>query len=73
MAVSFIGGGNRNTHRKTPICRRSLLGQTLSHNVVSSISRHARYDSYTIILCCPCYNYAEICPKVRRHNARPEV
>ena len=30
------------------------------------------YDCYiyTMILCCPCY--AEICPKVRRYNARPE-
>jgi hypothetical protein len=24
VAVSFIGGGNRNTRRKPPICRQSL-------------------------------------------------
>jgi hypothetical protein len=24
VAVSFIGGGNRNTRRKPPICRKSL-------------------------------------------------
>jgi len=24
VAVSFIVGGNRNTQRKTPICRKSL-------------------------------------------------
>jgi hypothetical protein len=33
--VSFIGGGNRRTRRKS-------LTKTLSHNVVSSTSRHER-------------------------------
>ena len=37
MAVSFIGVGNRSTREKP-----TDLSQTLSHNVVSSTSRHER-------------------------------
>jgi hypothetical protein len=33
VAVSFIGGGNRFSHRKPPTCQTD---KTLSHNVVSS-------------------------------------
>jgi len=36
VAVSFIGGGNRNTWRKPVASHR----QTLSHNVVSSTPHH---------------------------------
>jgi hypothetical protein len=32
VAVSFIGGGNLNTHRKPPTCRKSLIN--------SSVDRH---------------------------------
>ena len=38
MAVSCVGGGNRSTRRKPPICHR----QTLSHNAVSSTPSHER-------------------------------
>ena len=34
MAVSFIGGGNQGTQRKTPTCPSH--GQPLSQNVVST-------------------------------------
>ena len=39
VVVSFIGGVNRSTRGKLPTFRKSLI---LSHNVVSSKSRHAR-------------------------------
>jgi len=49
MTVSFIGGGNWSTGRKSPTCCKSL--KTLSHNVVSSTPRHEweRIIEYTFI------------------------
>jgi len=38
VAVSFIGGGNRNNRRKLPTCH----WPTSSHNSVSSTSHHER-------------------------------
>jgi len=38
VAVSFIGGGNRSTRRKTPTCRKSLT----NFNVESCTPRHER-------------------------------
>jgi len=37
MVVTFIGGENRSTWRKSPTCQKSLT--TLSHNVKSSTPR----------------------------------
>jgi hypothetical protein len=51
VAVGFIGGGNQNTRRKPPICRKSLTN-IISHNVVSSTPCHERgkanYHAITI-------------------------
>jgi len=47
VAVRFIGGGNESTQRKPPTCHMSLT--TLSHNVVSSTSRHARIQTHNFI------------------------
>ena len=43
VAVSFIGGGNQSTQRKSPICRKSLTNQKLVHNmaVVNEFPVHA--------------------------------
>jgi hypothetical protein len=34
VAVSFIGGGNRKTRRKPPICRKSLTNINNLHHVL---------------------------------------
>jgi len=63
IAVSFIGGGNWSTRRKPAASH----WQTLSHNVVSSVSTHRyNYSERVVRYCCVgrvnytncSYNYA---------------
>ena len=46
MAVSFIGGGNRNTRRKQLTCRKSL--RNISHNAVSSTPCQIRVRTQSV-------------------------
>jgi len=41
----FLGGGNRDTMRKPPTCRKSLTN--LSHNLVSSTPSHERDSNFS--------------------------
>jgi hypothetical protein len=41
----FLGGGNRDTMRKPPTCRKSL--PNLSHNLVSSTPSHERDSNFS--------------------------
>jgi hypothetical protein len=48
MVVSFIGRGNRSTHRKPLTCANHL--QTSSHNVVASKPYLGRFKLTTLVM-----------------------